>query len=103
MVPDWAFRICGFFCEPNQQAAGRRFESGEPLGVALWSYQNGSLDQAARDKFKPFFTQWGMDPIWDTHSLASVPNVFDFPDTDDHEFDLSLEEASARQPDGKSP
>jgi hypothetical protein len=76
---------------------------GELLGVAIWSYQNGSLDQAARDKFKPFFTQWGMDPIWDTHSLASVPNVFDFPDTDDHEFDLSLEEASARQPDGKSP
>ena len=76
---------------------------GELLGVALWSYQNGSLDQAARDKFKPFFTQWGMDPIWQTDNLASAPDVSNFPDADDSEFDLSLEEASARQPDGKSP
>lgn len=76
---------------------------GELLGVALWSYQNGSLDQAARDKFKPFFTQWGMDPIWQTASLASAPDVSDFPDADDSENNLSLEEASARQPDGRSP
>jgi hypothetical protein len=73
---------------------------GELLGVALWSYQNGSLDQAARDKFKPFFTQWGMDPIWQTDSRAGAPDVSEFPDADDSEFNLSLEEASARQPDG---
>ena len=71
--------------------------------MALWSYQNGSLDKAARDKFKPFFTQWGMDPIWQTDNLASAPDVSNFPDADDSEFDLSLEEASARQPDGRSP
>jgi hypothetical protein len=35
---------------------------GELLGVTLWSYANGSLDAATRDKFKPFFTQWGMGP-----------------------------------------
>ena len=67
---------------------------GELLGVALWSYQNGPLDQAARDKFKPFFTQWGMDPIWQTEALWGAPDVDDFPDADDSEFDLSLEEAS---------
>lgn len=73
---------------------------GELLGVALWSYQNGSPDEAARNKFKPFFTQWGMDPIWQSDSLASAPGVSDFPDADDFEYNLSLEEASARQPDG---
>jgi len=74
---------------------------GELLGVALWSYQNGPLDTAARDKFKPFFTQWGMDPIWQTDSLAGAPDVFAFPDADDSEVNLSIEEASARQPDGR--
>lgn len=73
---------------------------GELLGVALWSYQNSALDQSARDKFKPFFTQWGMDPIWHTGSLAGAPDVSDFPDADDAEYNVSLEEASARQRDG---
>ena len=73
---------------------------GELLGVALWSYQNGSLDQSTRDKFKPFFTQWGMDPIWQSDNLAGAPDVYNFPDADDSEYNLSLEEASARQPDG---
>ena len=75
---------------------------GELLGVALWDYQNGSLDQAARDKFKPFFTQWGMDPIWQTDSLAGAPNVNNFPDADDSDSNLSLEEASAHLADGSS-
>jgi hypothetical protein len=75
---------------------------GELLGVALWSYQNGSLNQATRDKFKPFFTQWGMDPIWQTAQLAGAPDVDNFPDADDAEYNVSLEEASARQPDGKA-
>jgi hypothetical protein len=65
---------------------------GELLGVALWSYQNGPVDQAARDKFKPFFTQWGMDPIWQSDNLGGAPDVNDFPDADDSESDLSLEE-----------
>lgn len=74
--------------------------AGELLGVALWSNQNGVLDQASRDKFKPFFTQWGMDPIWQTDNLSGSPDVSDFADADDAEVDLSLEEASASQPDG---
>ena len=69
---------------------------GELLGVALWSYDNGPLDSANRDKFKPFFTQWGMDPIWQTQNLWGVPDVMHFPDADDSEYSLSLEEASAR-------
>lgn len=74
---------------------------GELLGVALWSYANGSLTRGARDKFKPFFTEWGMDPIWQTAGLTSSPQPYNFPDADATEYDLSLEEASARQPDGK--
>jgi hypothetical protein len=74
---------------------------GELLGVALWSYQNGSLNEAARDKLKPFFTQWGMDPIWKTDALGGTPGVDDFPDADDSESDLSLDEPSAQRPDGK--
>jgi hypothetical protein len=73
---------------------------GEMLGVALWSYSNGSLDQTARDKFKPFFTQWGMDPIWQSDNLAGAPDFSSFPDADNFEYDLSLEEASAHQPNG---
>jgi hypothetical protein len=73
---------------------------GELLGVALWSYENGALDEHTRDKFKPFFTQWGMDPIWQTAGLSGAPGVYDFPDADDSEDNLSLEEASAKQPNG---
>ncbi|MDQ6860295.1 MAG: hypothetical protein M3032_03955 [Verrucomicrobiota bacterium] len=74
---------------------------GELLGAALWSYANGSLTQGTRDKFKPFFTQWGMDPIWETAGLTSYPQPYHFADGEAIEYDLSLEEASARQHDGK--
>ncbi|HEY0368105.1 MAG TPA: hypothetical protein VGC85_00780, partial [Chthoniobacterales bacterium] len=74
---------------------------GELLGVALWSYANGSLTKTARDKFKPFFTQWGMDPSWETAGLTNCPEPYNFADADAVEYDLSLEEASAQQPDGK--
>ena len=40
--------------------------AGELLGVALWNTAYGTLDAEDRDKFKPFITQWGMDPIWKT-------------------------------------
>lgn len=68
---------------------------GELLGVALWSSANGVLDEQQRDKFKPFFTQWGMDPIWQTADLSYVPGTYSFPDAVESDYDVSLEEGSA--------
>lgn len=68
---------------------------GELLGVTLWSYANGSLDAAARDKFKPFFTQWGMDPIWQTDNLSGAPSSSNFVGVAEEDSDISLEEKSA--------
>jgi hypothetical protein len=74
---------------------------GELLGVALWNYASGwpggpEGDQL-RDKWKPFVTQWGADPIWQTASLGMLPSAINFPDTVATEYSLSLEE---RTPDG---
>lgn len=74
------------------------FSSGadELLGVALWSDNTyGALDQGKRNKLKPFFTQWGMDPIWQTDSLTGAPNWYNFPDRIAQDIDVSLEEPSA--------
>jgi hypothetical protein len=71
--------------------------AGELLGVALWSSENGVLDDPARDKFKPFFTQWGMDPIWQTAGLSFAPSLFNFPDAAERDVAVSLEESSARK------
>lgn len=68
---------------------------GELLGVALWSTQNGVLNDAARDKFKSSFTQWGMDPIWKTGVLSFAPTVSNFPDAAEHDFGVPLEESNA--------
>ena len=73
---------------------------GELLGVALWSGLNGALDNAARDKFKPFFTQWGMDPIWKTSTLSYVPGTHSFPDSVEQDYGVALEESSAALPSG---
>ena len=73
------------------------FSSGaeELLGVALWSDLNGTLDQDTRDKFKPYFTQWGMDPIWETDSLTGAPTMQSFPDKIEQDIAVTLEESSA--------
>jgi hypothetical protein len=75
--------------------------AGELLGVALWSFGNGPLDADHRDRYKPFFTQWGMDPIWDSGGLAGVPVIGNFPDAVESDRDVSLEEASARPAPGQ--
>jgi hypothetical protein len=67
---------------------------GELLGVALWSGDNGAFDDQQRDKFKPFITQWGMDPIWQTGSLEFVPGTYNFPDAVESDLGVSLEESS---------
>jgi hypothetical protein len=69
---------------------------GELLGVALWSKSNGSLDDEMRNKLKPFFTQWGMDPIWQTGDLSGAPDINNFPDAIEQDSDVSLEEPSAK-------
>ncbi|HMT22063.1 MAG TPA: hypothetical protein PKE20_12605, partial [Promineifilum sp.] len=73
---------------------------GELLGVALWSGSNGTLDAANRDKFKAYFTQWGMDPIWKTANLGYAPSTYHFPDSVAGDFGVSLEERTARLADG---
>lgn len=53
--------------------------AGELLGVSLWSgYPAPDNDQ--RKRLKSYFTQWGMDPIWDTRGLGGVPQIGHFPD-----------------------
>jgi hypothetical protein len=71
---------------------------GELLGVALWSREeNGEINKESRDKFKPFITQWGMDPIWHTANLSGVPNYKNFPDAVSTDYGVSLEESTARK------
>ena len=69
---------------------------GELLGVALWSGSNGPLNEANRDKYKAYFTQWGMDPIWKTADLNYAPGTYHFPDRVAEDFNVSLEESAAR-------
>ncbi len=73
------------------------FSSGaeELLGVALWSDSNGTLNQETRDRFKPYFTQWGMDPIWETDNLTGAPTIGNFPDRTEQDTNVTLEEQSA--------
>jgi hypothetical protein len=74
--------------------------AGELLGITIWSYANGSLDAVSRDKFKPFFTQWGMDPIWQTDTLNGAPDSFNFVGFTEQDLDVSLEEKSAADSQG---
>lgn len=54
--------------------------AGELLGITLWSGNayNKPLDDELRVRFKPYITQWGMDPIWETGALAGWPSIGDF-------------------------
>jgi hypothetical protein len=52
----------------------------ELLGVVLWPSGRPAPDYATREALKPYFTQWGADPIWKSGDLAAVPDVSDFPD-----------------------
>jgi hypothetical protein len=63
---------------------------GELLGVALWS--GGALGQPQRDRYKPYFTQWGMDPVWQTGRLYGAPGTYDFPDRQFDAHAVSLDE-----------
>lgn len=72
----------------------------ELLGVTLWNGALGNLElDDRRVRFKPYITQWGMDPIWDTAALAGWPAIEDF--AGDNSFDraVSLGEG-VKGPDG---
>ena len=52
---------------------------GELLGVVLWPGAQPAPGDTARDQYKTWFTQWGLDPIWGTDGLEDVPTTGDFP------------------------
>jgi hypothetical protein len=52
---------------------------GELLGVTFYDYSNGGLTD--RELWKPYVTQWGSDPIWESPRLfLDVPGLSSFPD-----------------------
>jgi hypothetical protein len=73
---------------------------GELLGIALWSSANGLLNTANRDKFKAYFTQWGMDPIWKSANLGYAPAIYHFPDSVAMDYNVSLEERTVQLSNG---
>jgi hypothetical protein len=67
----------------------------ELLGVVLWPSALPAPDYASREEFKPYFTQWGADPIWKSGDLDAVPGVGDFPDASQSAESLELPNAMA--------
>ena len=58
------------------------FSSGEDelLGVVLWPAPPAAPPSAAQmETLKPYFTQWGNDPIWQGGTLTAVPAAADLP------------------------
>ena len=53
---------------------------GELLGVVTWPELASAPTDDEREAYKPFFTQWGLDPIWQTRPIAAVPKFYDFSD-----------------------
>ncbi|HEY2439406.1 MAG TPA: hypothetical protein VGI07_04195 [Solirubrobacteraceae bacterium] len=62
----------------------------ELLGVVLWPRSRTDPDDATREALKPYFTQWGADPIWKSGDLAAVPGVSSFPDASQSAQGLKL-------------
>ncbi|MBV8276901.1 MAG: hypothetical protein JO170_16810 [Verrucomicrobia bacterium] len=52
----------------------------ELLGIVLWPGADLAPSDDQREAFKPFFTQWGLDPIWQTSPILPVPAIGDFPE-----------------------
>jgi hypothetical protein len=68
----------------------------EQLAVVLWQGSLPSPVYADREKFKPYFTQWGGDPIWQTGAVDDVPSVYDFPNAASTATLLSIDETPLR-------
>jgi hypothetical protein len=69
------------------------YSSGERelLGVVLWPYGN-PLSFDTREKYKPFFTQWGLDPLWQTSNISVAPSTYSFPEAVASAQGLTLQE-----------
>jgi hypothetical protein len=74
---------------------------GELLGVALFDAVNGPSEDVARVKLKPYITQFGMDPIWETAGLTGLPYLGLFPDSSASDRSVTLEEDAARDDKGE--
>ena len=60
----------GWFSSGGGELLGVTLDAAAP-GDPAWSY----------DRWKPYVTEWGADPIWQTPSLLSrAPGIFNFPD-----------------------
>lgn len=66
----------------------------ELLGVVLWPEAEPDPDDAARETYKPYFTQWGADPIWASGDLNPLPRTGDFGAAVATASGLSLDETS---------
>ena len=64
----------------------------ELLGAVLWpSGTTPEVDDM--EQYKPYFTQWGNDPIWQTGGLGTTPDIYgDFPHALTYASNLQLEE-----------
>jgi len=63
---------------------------GELLGVMIWT---GSFDSIP-DRYKPYVTQWGVDPIWQSGSTSSGPAFNDFKGWHHNQIDITLDEVA---------
>ena len=63
---------------------GNRFSSGEGelLGVVIWPSErltvNKDEQNEQRDRLKPYITQWGMNPIWQSSPTTLLPQINNF-------------------------
>jgi hypothetical protein len=57
------------------------FSSGENelLGVVLWPVSGPAATADDFVSLRPYFTQWGNDPIWQSGALSATPTCYDFP------------------------
>lgn len=65
----------------------------ELLAAVLWPESNPYPDTPTREKYKSYFTQWGLDPIWKTGGLGAVPATYQFPKAVAQAQSLALEES----------
>ncbi len=64
---------------------------GEELGVLIWTDQFNKIP----DKYQPYVTQWGMDPIWGGNHPSGSPSIDSFPRKKNWHQDVTLDEVAS--------